>query len=310
MASLLDIKARLKAVENIKKITRAMQLVAAAKFKRSEDRARTARPYSQELDEVLGILAGLAESAEDSAAADPTFELSFFEGEPPLEVEGVRLFEQLDEPEPKRPGVVLFTADRGLCGAFNTRLIRAALEFVRTHPKMDVKLIPIGKKGFTFFKNKDIPIIYHEDGISDKLELDAIKRITHKLVELFVNDEVDALYFIYAQFKSAMVSTIQIEKFIGIPRVEGKKEQEDYILEPERKAVYEQLLPLYATTKVFATLADSFASEYGARMTAMQLATKNAEEMFDDLVILRNRLRQAAITKELGEIVGGAEALK
>jgi len=308
VASLLDIKDRIKAVENIKKITRAMQLVAAAKFKRSEDRAKTTRPYSQELDEVLGILAGLAAESEDDTSS--AFELAFTEGEEPLRVEGSKLFEQADDAEPKRPGVVLFTADRGLCGAFNTKLIRAAQQFVGSHPDMECQLISVGKKGYTYFKTRDIPIIHHEEGLSDKLELDEIKRITHLLVDLYVSGKVDALYFIYAQFQSAMVSNIQTEKFLKIPRVEGAKEQEDYILEPERQAVYETLLPLYATTKVFATLADSFASEYGARMTAMQLATKNAEEMYDDLVILRNRLRQAVITKELAEIVGGAEALR
>ena len=309
MASLLDIKDRIKAVENIKKITRAMQLVAAAKFKRSENRAKTTRPYSQELDEVLGILAGLAELAEDDRSGGGAYRLAFAEGEEPLRVEGHRLFQQSDDAEPKRPGIVLFTADRGLCGAFNTKLIRTAQEFISSHPDMECQLIPIGKKGYTYYKTRDIPIIHREDGLSDKLELEEIKRLTHTLVDLYVSGQVDALFFIYAQFKSAMVSDIQVEKFLKIPRIEGKKEQEDYILEPERKAVYETLLPLYATTKVFATLADSFASEYGARMTAMQLATKNAEEMHDDLVILRNRLRQAVITRELAEIVGGADAL-
>jgi F-type H+-transporting ATPase subunit gamma len=310
VASLLDIKDRIKAVENIKKITRAMQLVAAAKFKRSESRAKTTRPYSQELDEVLGILAGLAENAEDDLAGDSAYKLTFAESEQPLRVEGHRLFEQSDDAEPKRPGIVLFTADRGLCGAFNTKLIRTAQQFFNSHPEMECQLITIGKKGYTYYKTRDIPIIHREEGLSDKLELEEIKRLTHMLIDLYVSGKVDALYFIYAQFKSAMVSDIQVEKFLKIPRVEGKKEQEDYILEPESKAVYETLLPLYATTKVFATLADSYASEYGARMTAMHLATKNAEEMHDDLVILRNRLRQAVITRELAEIVGGADALK
>lgn len=309
MRSLLDIKARLRVVENIKKITRAMQLVAAAKFKRSENRAITARPYSEELDGVLRILAGLADDAE-TASPDSTFELSFEEGEPPVEVKTTRIFEQPGDPEPKRPGLVLVTSDRGLCGAFNTRLIRAALDFVRSHPGMDVRLVPIGRKGYLFFRDKQIPIVHHEERISDKLELDEIKRITRKLVGLFVAGEVDALYLIYAQFKSVMVSTVRIDKFLSIPRVEKEERQEAYILEPDRRSVYQRLLPLYATTKIFATLADSFASEYGARMTAMQLATKNAEEMLDALVIERNRLRQAVITKELSEIVGGAEVLK
>jgi len=306
--SLLDIKARLRVVENIKKITRAMQLVAAAKFKRSENRALTARPYSEELDGVLRVLAGLADDAEKSR--DAVFELSFEEGAPPMEVAAAKIFEQPGEPAPKRPGLVLVTSDRGLCGAFNTKLIRAALEFVRGHPEMDVRLIPVGRKGWLFFRDKHIPIVHREERVSDKLELGEIRRLTQKLVGLFVTGEVDALYVVYAQFKSVMVSTVRIDKFLSIPRVEKEERQEACILEPDRQSVYQTLLPLYATTKIFAALADSFASEYGARMTAMRFATKNAEEMLDALVIERNRLRQAVITKELSEIVGGAEVLK
>jgi F-type H+-transporting ATPase subunit gamma len=296
-------------VENIKKITRAMQLVAAAKFKRSENRATTARPYSEELDGVLRILAGLTDDAQ-GATPDAVFELAFEEGKPPVEVAATKIFEQPGDPEPKRPGLVLVTSDRGLCGAFNTKLIRAALDFVKHHPDMDVHLIPIGRKGYLYFRDKQIPIVHHEERISDKLEIDEIKRLAQKLVGVFVAGEVDALYIVYAEFKSVMVSTVRIEKFLSIPRVEREERQEAWILEPDRRSVYQTLLPLYTTTKIFATLADSFASEYGARMTAMQLATKNAEEMLDALVIERNRLRQAVITKELSEIVGGAEALK
>jgi F-type H+-transporting ATPase subunit gamma len=302
MPSLLDIKARIRAVENIKKITRAMQLVAAAKFNRAQNRARSARPYSDELDAVLGVLAAISEDEFDSAG-DSMLELSFVEGEPPLEIDRAKLF---DQSEIKRPGVVLFTADRGLAGAFNTRLIRAASAFIKDHPEMDSRLITIGKKGHTYFKTRDIPIIHSEDGISDKLELTEIKRITGKLVSLFVSGEVDGLYLIYSKFKTAMRSDVTTERFLSIPPVTTETARDVYILEPDREAVYETLVPLYATTKIFATLADSFASEHGARMVAMQLATKNAEEMLDAQVILRNRLRQAIITKELAEIVGGS----
>ena len=301
MPSWLDIKDRIKAVENIKKITRAMQLVAAAKFNRAQNRARSARPYSQELDAILGALAAISDGDDSSEM----LELSFLANEPPIVVDRSRLFEQT---KITRPGIVLVTADRGLCGAFNTRLIRATYEFVKNHPEMDCKLITIGKKGHTYFKTKDLPIIHHVDGISDRLtDLGEIKQITHRLVKLYVEGEVDGLYIVYAQFQSAMVSTIRVEQFLSIPPIEGPKEEDVYILEPDEDAVYETLLPLYATTKIFATLADSFASEYGARMTAMQAATNNAEEMLDSLIILRNRLRQAIITRELAEIVGGAQ---
>ena len=308
--SLLDIKARLKATENIRKITRAMQLVAAAKFKRSEDRAKTARPYCEEFDRVLRVLAGLIDGADRAAGPESTIEMTFEPGKPPVEIEMARIFEHRGEPEPKRVALVLVTSDRGLCGAFNTRLIRAASEFISAHPGVDVRLIPVGRKGYLYFKIRNFPILFSEEKLSDRLELDEIGRITRRLVALFVSGEVDAVYFVYPQFKTVMTSTIRVEKFLSIPRFEKNEGQETYLLEPDRRSVYERLLPLYATTKVFATLADSFASEYGARMTAMQLATTNAEEMLGTLTIQRNRLRQAVITKELAEIVGGAEALK
>jgi F-type H+-transporting ATPase subunit gamma len=303
MPSLLDIKARIKAVENIKKITRAMQLVAAAKFSRSQNRARSARPYSEELGVVLGVLAAISESDADASSAESLLELSFVDGEPPLRIDRSALF---DQRAVKRPGIVLITSDRGLAGAFNTRLIRAATAFVNEHPDMDPRLITIGRKGNVYFKKRDIPIIHHEEGISDKLELSEVKRITSKLVGLFMEGEVDALYLIYAKFRTAMQSDITTDKFLSIPPVAAEEGNDVYILEPDRDAVYETLIPLYATTKIFATLADSFASEHGARMVAMQFATKNAEEMLDEQIILRNRLRQAIITKELAEIVGGA----
>lgn len=305
MPSLLDIKARISAVESIKKITRAMQLVAAAKFKRAEDRAKSARPYSEELDAILSALA--ADSDDDGSADGGTLEVSLDENEKPIQVARTRLFEQN---EVKRPGVIIVTSDRGLCGSFNTRLIRATHGFIKEHPDMDCKLITIGKKGYTYFKTRDIPIIHQEVNLGDRLELQEIKRITHKLIKLFVDGEVDGLYLVYSQFKSAMHSDIRIDKFLSIPPIEGQKDEEIYILEPDREAVYETLIPLYATTKIFATLADSFASEYGARMSAMQIATKNAEEILQEQIIARNRMRQAIITRELAEIVGGSEALK
>jgi F-type H+-transporting ATPase subunit gamma len=250
---------------------------------------------------VLRALAGFS----DDLGADERLELSFSPGEAPIMVEREKLFRQAAV---KRPGIILVTADRGLCGAFNTRLIRSALDFVHEHPEMDCRLITIGKKGHTYFQRRDIPIIHHEEDISDKLVLDEVRRITADLVRLYVEDEVDGLYIIYAQFKTAMQSTIRIDKFLSIPPVTGQEDEDVYILEPDQEAVYETLIPLYATTKIFATLADSFASEYGARMTAMASATSNAEDMLEEQILLRNRMRQATITRELAEIVGGAAA--
>jgi F-type H+-transporting ATPase subunit gamma len=307
MPSLLDLKARIKAVANIKKITRAMQLVAAAKFTRAQNRARAARPYAEELDLILGILANLIRDLPEEQRIGEPIEFAFAYGEEPIRSSWSKLIEQKEE---EKPGIVLITSDRGLCGAFNTRLIRAAQDFMDTSGGKACKLITLGRKGNAYFKAKMPSILYHREAISDKLILEEIRGIARKLVELFVTDEVDALYLIYARFLTAMTSQVTVEKFLSIPPMPKAEGNDLYILEPDREAVFRKLFPLYASTKIFSALAESYASEHGARMSAMQLATKNAEEMLEMLIVQRNRLRQAMITKELTEITGGAEALR
>jgi F0F1-type ATP synthase, gamma subunit len=205
---------------------------------------------------------------------------------------------------------VLFTADRGLSGAFNANLIRAAQHFIREHRDQDVKLITIGRKGYGFFRRRATPVVHFKTGLSDRLVLDEIRDVTGKLLELYASGEVDALYFIFAKSLRASLYRVTTQQFLPIPPVEGAKTDDNYIIEPGRDELFANLIPLYANSRVFSVLADSFASEYGARMAAMQQATKNADEKLDGLVLERNRLRQAIITKELAEIVGGAEALK
>ena len=305
MATLMDIKARIKTVANIKKITRAMQLVAAAKLNRAQERAQTVRPYTEELDGILATLAAM--SGDDAAVRETPMELSLFDDKPPVSTTREKFFVQTEE---KKPGLVLITSDRGLCGAFNTQLTRAAQVFMRERGEAQTRLITLGRKGRTFFRARKIEPFYYRQGIDDKLRLSEIKEITGRLVDFYVSGEVDCIYIIYAKLKRAMQYGIATEKFLPIPPVEGKAGDDIYILEPDRDQVFEKLIPLYATTTIFSALADSYASEYGARMMAMQQATKNAEEKMNDLIILRNRLRQATITKELAEIVGGAEALK
>ena len=309
MATLLDLKDRIKTVTNIKKVTRAMQLVAAAKFNRAQLRAKDSRPYTRELSNILGVLSALSEGMPEDAKAARSVEIAFDPDSEPLWTS----WQRLTEPgEGQKPGLVLITSDRGLCGAFNTRLIRAAQEFLARHKDKSCQLITIGRKGRTFFKSKNYPILYSREGLSDRLVLGEIREVTQNLVRLFTEDEVDSLHLIYTRFKSAMSSTVAEEQFLSIPPVEAADTTgtDLYIMEPDRMAVFNRLFPLYATTRIFSALAESFASEYGARMTAMQLATNNAEEMLNALIIQRNRLRQAIITKELAEIVGGAEALK
>ncbi len=302
MATIRDLKNRIRAVENIRKITRAMQLVAAAKLNRAQNRAQSVRPFADELDNILGGLAGggIEESADtviEFATADHVVKTTLG-----------RIF---STHEVKKPGLVLFTADRGLSGAFNANLIRAANLFIREHSHQEVKLITVGRKGYTFFRRRPTPVAFWKTGLSDRLILDEIREVTGKLLELYASGEVDALYFIYAKSLRASLYRVTTQQFLPIPPVEGDKKTDDnYIIEPGRDELFANLIPLYANSRVFSVLADSFAAEYGARMAAMQQATKNADEKLNDLVIERNRLRQAIITKELAEIVGGAEALK
>ena len=304
MATMKDIKARINTVANIKKITKAMQLVAAAKLTRAQERAHTVRPYADELDGILGAISG---SGGSDDSKDDRITLVFGDDGIPISTTRDRFFEQTDV---KRPAVVLFTSDRGLCGGFNTNLIRAAQEFLKEHSDKDCKMVTIGKKGHQHFRRQDVDIILHRNEVSDKLILLEIKAITGELVNLYVSGEVDAIYFIYAKSLKASNYKVMTQKFLSIPSVEtDTSTSHDYIMEPDRDAMFAQLIPLYATTAVFSALADSFASEYGAKMAAMQQATKNAEEKLDALILLRNRLRQATITRELAEIVGGAEAL-
>ena len=303
MATIRDLKNRIRAVENIRKITRAMQLVAAAKLNRAQQRAHAVRPFADELDRVLSGLAG--GGIEESA--DVVIEFAYADGVAPVKTTLGRIF---STHEVKKPGLVLFTADRGLSGAFNTNLIRAAQTFLREHAHQDVKLVTIGRKASTFFRRRSAPVLYAKAGLSDRLLLAEIKELTGKLLELYVNGEVDALYFIYAKSLRASMYRVTTQQFLPIKAGADTKTDDNYLIEPSRDELFADLIPLYATSRVFSVLADSFASEYGARMAAMQQATKNANEKLDDLVLERNRLRQAIITKELAEIVGGAEALK
>lgn len=301
MPTLKDIKARIQTVANIQKVTNAMQLVAAAKLTKAQERAQALRPYARELDGILGTLAAMSGDAE----GETPMTMSFFEDEPPLETIRESLF---GETGADRPALAVITSDRGLCGSFNANLLRTARAFMREHP--DTRLVTLGKKAFSYFKILKVTPEFHREGVSDKLEIDEIREITGRLVELYVKGEVDSVFLIYAKFRKGTLSDVTTQQFLPIPPVEGEDGGDVFILEPSRDQVFETLIPLYATTAIFSAFADSFASEYGARMAAMQQATKNAEELLDILTITRNRMRQAAITKELAEIVGGAEALK
>ena len=295
MASLRTIRTRIKSVRNTQKITKAMKLVAAAKLRRAQDAVVRTRPYAQSLDEMLASLAGAR--AEESLPPHPLMEVR----------------------PPRRIEVVLLTSDRGLCGGFNSNLIRRAQRFlVEEGPKFEsVQFSTIGRRGRDFARKRDIPSRKDYVGFFGKLRYAMAKEVADDLIAEYQGRQLDAVYLLYNQFKSAISQTITFKQLLPIAEpareaqaAKGGVQQPEHLYEPSRQELLEQLIPKQLAMQVWRALLESEASEHGARMTAMDSATKNASEMIGRLSLQYNRARQAAITKELMEIVSGAEALK
>jgi F-type H+-transporting ATPase subunit gamma len=286
MASLRDIKRRIGSVQSTQQITKAMQMVAAAKLRRAQQRVEAARPYARKMQEMLESLATAA-----SDLKNPLF----------------------DERPARKEALVLFTSDRGLCGSYNANLIRRAALFLKEKGKSGSLLIPVGKKGFDWFKSRPYATGDTFLDWQGNLDFDRVKGITRYLVDLFESEQVDRVHLLYTQFISTVSYRVTFEKFL--PIVPPKQEDataaaDDYIFEPSPDAIFDQLLPSYAVTKVQTALAEALASEHGARMFAMSNATMNAGEMIERLTLVYNKARQTSITTEMLEIVGGAEALR
>ena len=289
MATLRDIRRRIRSVESTQKITRAMKLVAAAKLRRAQERILAARPYAGKMAELLGNLVS-ATGVGDEAPH-------------PLLVQRAG---------PRRQ-VVIITADRGLAGAFNSNIVRRALDFIRQSNAPDVTLVVVGKKGRDFFRRRGFAIKREMLGFWDRLAYSHAVELADFLVQQYLSAEVDEVHLVYNEFRSVAVQRPVREQLLPIPRAEageGRLAPVDYIYEPAPDAILGDLLPRHVRTQVFRALMESLAGEYGARMTAMEAATKNAKEMIEVLTIQYNKARQERITKELLDIVGGAEALK
>jgi len=292
MATLRDIRRRIRSVQSTQKITRAMKLVAAAKLRRAQDRVLAARPYAGKMAELLGNLVSAA-GGTDGAAAHP-------------------LLEQREGP---RRQVVVVTADRGLAGAFNSNVVRRAAEFIRTSNAVEVTLVVVGRKGRDFFRRRDVTIKRAMLGFWDKLAYAHAAELADYLMQQYLDGEVDEVHLIYNEFRSVAVQRATREQLLPIPRAEAAPGAAagapvEYIFEPGPGAILGDLLPRHVRTQIFRALMESLAGEYGARMTAMEAATKNASEMINLLSIQYNKARQEKITKELLDIVGGAEALR
>ena len=287
MATLRDIRRRIRSVESTQKITRAMKLVAAAKLRRAQDRILAARPYAVKMAELLSSLVRRAEG----------------EAHPLL----VRR-------PPTRKRLVIVTADKGLCGAFNSNILRASLAFLREQGDTSVTLVVVGKKARDFYRRRPYQIKSEMLGFFDRLAYSHAQELAGGLMQEYLAGEVDEVHLMYNEFRSVAVQRVKREQLLPIePGEAGDGPGEvvgDYIYEPSPEAILDALLPRHVTTQVYRALMESVAGEYGARMTAMEAATKNAKEMIGVLTIQYNKARQERITKELLDIVGGAEALR
>jgi F-type H+-transporting ATPase subunit gamma len=288
MPSLKDIRKRIASVKSTQKITRAMKLVAAARLRRAQENILAARPYAIKLHELISELAMRADA----------------EDHPLLEVR-----------DPRRIMVVVLTSDRGLCGAFNTNILRTLLgkrgELEASHD--EVRLAVVGRKGRDYLKHREVPIHKYYPGLDVNTALDRAKEISDGIIEDFLGHDLDMVYLLYNEFKSAMSQRIVLEQLLPIVPLELDESEGshiDFVYEPSKVELLETIMPMYVHVETYRATLESTASEFGARMTAMENATNNAADMISSLTLEFNKARQAAITKELLDIVGGAEALK
>ena len=285
MATLRDIRRRIGSVKNTKQITRAMKVVAASRLRRSQERIFNARPYANQMLALLESLAARLEPQQHPLLA-------------------------------RRPErnilLVVVTADRGLCGAFNANLLRTAQNYIREHGSDKVSLVTVGRKGRDFFRRRSVKITAESVNIFRQLEFSHAKDLADKIIDLYTNEKVDAVDFVYNEFKSMMVQNVKVERYLPIEPVAPPEGEflADYIYEQPPAEILKTLLPRYVEVQVFRALLESQAAEYAARMTAMDAATNNADELIESLRLKLNRLRQAGITKEIIEVVSGAQALE
>ncbi len=284
MASLKDLRRRIRATKSTQQITKAMEMVAAAKLRRAQQRAQAASPYAAKISEMLANLAGAASELEH-----PLFKVR----------------------EVKSTALVLVTAERGLCGAYNTNLIRVAEQRLKSAPAGSLQLVLVGKKGREYFKRRAYPILATYADLPAEASLDLSRQLTADLTAHFLDGTVDRVEVVYTHFVNAITRKIMTEVFLPVGGGEAKLDgpERATTFEPDAESIFAELLPRYATAKLYASMADALASEHSARMVAMGSARKNAGELVDKLTLIRNRLRQALITREIAELVGGAEAL-
>ena len=283
MAGTRDIKRQIVSVKNTQKVTKAMKMVSAAKMRRANDTMNATRPYAAKIREVAVNLSGRND----------------------------------DEPHPymvvrkevKTIALLLINSDRGLCGAFNSGVVRMVAKFKDDHPDKTLKLFIVGKNAYDYFKKRPYEIIEKWTSFGGKISYETAKHISDSTTASFMKQGFDELYVIYNEFRSVSVQYPKMEKVLPLS-FEGNETQRDYLFEPQPAELLEQLLPRYVTFSIYHKLLESAAGEHGARMVAMDNATRSADDMIKRLTLNYNKARQAAITKDLLDIVNGAEALK
>lgn len=291
MASLKQVKNRIKSVKSTQQITKAMKMVAASKLRRAQDNILQMRPYAQKLSSILeNVVSNLSDDFQSVFSEDRS---------------------------PENVLIVPITSDRGLCGAFNSNVLKATVQLIEEKYKSQldegsVWVMPLGKKAFEFFTKRNYQVIGDHAEIFHDLSFENSKAASERVMMGFYQGEFDRVDIVYNEFKNVATQILQTEQFLPIEKVTADENatKADYILEPTVEYILDELIPQSLNIQFYKSILESNASEHGARMTAMDKATENAGELIKDLTLMYNRTRQAAITKEILEIVGGAEALK
>lgn len=295
MPSLQDLRRRVRAVKNMRQITKAMKMVAAARLRRAQERVTAARPYTARMMQIL----------RDASRRSVEYRNPLLTGNE-------------HEVPANRVLFVVITADKGLCGAFNTNILKATQDYLRSNSGTAIELVLVGRKGIDYFQRRPVTILREHVGITGTGKVDPKDAIaiSRELISDYLSEEkpVDAVFLLYSQFKSALSQQPVIEQLLPLREVSEQLELEseqmtDYIYEQPAEQIFNELLPKMVENQVYQALLESVASELGARMTAMESASKNADEVIERLTLVMNRVRQAKITREIIEVVSGAEAL-
>jgi F-type H+-transporting ATPase subunit gamma len=289
MPSLIDIRRRVRAVKSTQQITKAMKMVSASKLRRAQQRIIGARPYARQALRVMSSIAGRVDPE-----AHPLLRDSDVPGAPPL--------------------LIVIAADRGLCGSFNSNILKKAATFLEDTPDRQVAMALIGRKARDFFVRRRVDVRYEAVNIFQLVKYSHAQELAASAIEAFATGRVSSVYLLYNEFKSVMSQNVVVERLLPIPRltpenggVEGP--QVDYLYEPSADELLKVIVPRHVEIQVYRALLESAAAEHAARMTAMDAATSNAQEMVDKLTLYMNKVRQAAITREIIEVVSGAQAL-